>query len=158
MGKRCEAFRLGRNQSSHSVVIFSRGIAMPSGSETISAPGPGTESTCIRIPAVSIAAILSWPVSASAGGLMALKVAVPGAGDPLRSKVARSIRLRRSGKVKCVLRQRRYACSYSPRNLPAEVIQILKARFSGLRVHRIREIRYALLDAQTRLWATEIGP
>ena len=32
-------------------------------------------------------------------GMMALKVAVPGAGHPFRSKVARSIRLRRSGKV-----------------------------------------------------------
>ena len=50
------------------------------------------------------------------------------------------------------------ACSDSPRNLPAQVIQILKAGFPGLRVYRIREVRYALLDAQTRLGAAHIRP
>jgi hypothetical protein len=39
----------------------------------------------------------------------------------------------------------------SPRNLPTQVIQILKTRFSSLRVHRIREVGYAFLDAETRL-------
>jgi hypothetical protein len=51
------------------------------------------------------------------------------------------------------LRQRRYACSHSPRNLPAQVIQILKTRCSSLRVHRIRKVWYAFFDAQTRLGA-----
>src|SRR5258708_7471928 len=44
----------------------------------------------------------------------------------------------------------------SPRNLPALVIQMLKTRFSRLRVHRIREVGYAFLDAQTRLGAALI--
>jgi hypothetical protein len=38
-----------------------------------------------------------------------------------------------------------------PRNLPAQVIQILKTRSACLRVHRIRKVGYALLDAQTRM-------
>jgi hypothetical protein len=46
-------------------------------------------------------------------------------------------------------------CSYSPRNLPAQVIQILKTRFSRLRVHRIREVGYAFLDAQTGLGSSQ---
>jgi hypothetical protein len=50
-----------------------------------------------------------------------------------------------------VHRRRRYGCSYSPRNLPAQVIQILKTGFSSLRVHRISEVGYAFLDAETRL-------
>ena len=94
--------RSGSAEISRAILsLNSRAIAMPSGPETISAPGPGTESTCIRIPAASIAASLSRPVSASAGGLIALKVAVPGTGHPFRSNVAGSIRARRSGKVKC---------------------------------------------------------
>jgi hypothetical protein len=50
----------------------------------------------MQMPAVFIAAILSSPVSASAGGLMAWNIVVPGAGHPFRTKVAQSIRLRRS--------------------------------------------------------------
>jgi hypothetical protein len=45
----------------------------------------------------------------------------------------------------------RYAYSHSPRHLASQVVQILKTRFSSLRVHRIRKVWYALFDAQTRL-------
>src|SRR5450631_3357090 len=61
-----------------------------------------------------------------------------------------SIKVTRCWQVSA-LRQRQYACSHSPWNLPAQVIQILKTRCSGLRVHRIRKVWYALFDAQTRL-------
>jgi hypothetical protein len=54
----------------------------------------------MQMPAVFMAVILSSPVSTSAGGLMAWKLVVPGAGHPFRSKVAQSIRLRRSKQVK----------------------------------------------------------
>lgn len=49
-------------------------------------------------------------------------------------------------------------CSHSPRNRPAQVIQILKTGFSGLRLYCIRQVRYALVDTQTRLGATHIRP
>src|ERR1700722_16793992 len=47
---------------------------------------------------------------------------------------------------------------YSPGNPPAQVVEILKARFSRLRVDRIGEVRNALLDTQTRLGSAHIGP
>ncbi len=62
---------------------------------------------------------------------------------------------RRRAQTSRAARQRRYACSHSPRNLPAQVIQILKTRCSGLSVHRIREVGYAFLDAQTRLGSSQ---
>jgi len=42
----------------------------------------------MQMSAVFIAATLSSPVSANAGGLMAWNIVVPGAGQPLRSNVA----------------------------------------------------------------------
>ncbi len=51
---------------------------------------------------------------------------------------------------------RERACSHSPRNLPAQVIQILKTRCSSLRIHGIREVWYALLDAQPALRAAQV--
>jgi hypothetical protein len=97
------AKRPGSPEISRAILsLYSRAIAIPSGPEIISAPGPGTESTCMRIPAVSIAAILSSPVSASACGLMALKEAVPCAGHPFRFNVAESIRLEEVGEGEVV--------------------------------------------------------
>ncbi len=46
--------------------------------------------------------------------------------------------------------------SQSPRYCAAEVIEISQTGFSGLRVHGVGEIRYALPDAQTTLGAAHI--
>ena len=52
-------------------------------------------------------------------------------------------------KLEIIPLQRR-AFSHSPRNHPVQVIRILKTRFSGLRAHGIREVRYALQSINRR--------
>jgi hypothetical protein len=44
-----------------------------------------------------------------------------------------------------------------PRNRPPKVIEILKTSLSSLRVHRVDEVGYAFLDAQSRLGTAQVG-